>query len=139
MAAVLGLVLHSAYVASRSLVIPMLMHFLNNSIAVAGFKLLETYSPKLRIVETNPEQLPWSWFAAAAVLGAAVLWAFYSCRARLVRVDGSGEPPWQPAFPGVAHPPPDSGTAVVSPWPGVLPTVAVVAGVAALAVAVYWQ
>jgi hypothetical protein len=61
----------------------------------------------------------------------------YASRARLVRVDGSGLPPWQPPFPGVAHPPPGSGTAVVHPWPGVLPTLAVLLGVAALVFALF--
>jgi len=45
-----------------------------------------------------------------------------------VRTDGSGESPWQPPFAGVAHPPPGSGTEVVYSWPGLLPTLAVVAG-----------
>lgn len=38
MAALLGIVLHSAYVASRSLLISMLMHYLNNSFAVLSYK-----------------------------------------------------------------------------------------------------
>jgi membrane protease YdiL (CAAX protease family) len=139
MAAVLGVVLHSAYVASRSLLIPMLMHFLNNSLAVAGGKVLPArFSEKLDAVETQPELVPVLWFVAAGLLAAAVLWAFYSSRARLERIDGSGEPPWQPPFVGVAHPPPGSGTAVVYSWPGVLPTLAVVAGVVGLGCAVYW-
>jgi membrane protease YdiL (CAAX protease family) len=138
MAAVLGIVLFSAYVASRSMLIPMLMHYLNNSLGVLSYKFLGNLSPRLQVVETDPAQIPWLWFAAAGLLAAAVLWAFYTSRARLVRVDGSGEPPWQPPYPGVALPPPGSGTAVVSPWPGVLPTLAVVAGVGGLASALYW-
>jgi membrane protease YdiL (CAAX protease family) len=139
MAAVLGIVLHVAYVASRSLLIPMLMHFLNNSLAVAGGKLLPAQlTEKLNAVETRPEVIPVVWFVAAGLLAAAVLWAFYTSRARLERVDGSGEPPWQPPYPGVAHPPPGSGTAVVHPWPGVLPTLAVVAGFVGLVGAVCW-
>jgi hypothetical protein len=72
------------------------------------------------------------------LLAAAVLWAFFASRARLVRVDGSGEPPWQPPFAGVAYPPPGSGTAVVRPWPGVWPTLAVIVGIIFLAGALYW-
>jgi membrane protease YdiL (CAAX protease family) len=139
MAACLGAILHTAYVLSRSLMVPMLMHFLNNSLAVAGGKLLpEPFRAKLDAVETQSEAIPWLWFVAAGVLAAAVLWAFYASRARLVRVDGSAEPPWQPPYAGVAHPPPGSGTAVVSRWPGLLPTLAVLAGLAALGCAVYW-
>jgi len=129
MAAVLGLVLHSAYLASRSLLIPMLMHFLNNSLAVTAGKVLSApFTEKLNAVETQPELIPVVWFVAAGLLAAAVLWAFYSSRGRLVRTDGSGESPWQPPFAGVAHPPPGSGTEVVYSWPGLLPTLAVVAG-----------
>jgi membrane protease YdiL (CAAX protease family) len=132
MAALIGMVLHSAYVASRSLLIPMLMHFLNNSLAVVGDKAPGWLGERLKFVETDPERIPGVWFAAAALLAAAVLWAFYTSRARLVRVDGADEPPWQPPFPGVAHPPEGSGTAVVCPWPGVLPTLAVIVAFAAL-------
>lgn len=138
MAAILGVVLHSAYVASRSLLIPMLMHYLNNSLAVFSYKFLGGLSPRLQVIETKPEQIPWLWFLAAACLGAAVLWAFYTSRGRLARIDGSDEPPWQPPFPGVAHPPRNSGTAVVYPWPGLLPTLAVVGSVAAFVCALCW-
>jgi membrane protease YdiL (CAAX protease family) len=138
MAAVLGVVLHSGYVASRSLLIPMLMHFLNNSLSVLSYKFLTEASPRLQAIETDPGRLPKIWFVAAALLGAAVLWAFYTSRARLERVDGSAEPPWQPPFTGVAHPPSGTGTAVVSSWPGVLPTLAVIAGAVGLACALYW-
>ncbi len=138
MAVILGMVLHAAYIASRSLLIPMLMHYLNNSLAVFSYKFLATWSPRLQIIETAPQQIPWVWFLAAAFLGAAVLWAFYTSRARLVRTDGSALPPWQPPFPGVAHPPPGSGTEVVYPWPGVLPALAVFAGVVGLGCALYW-
>jgi len=140
MAAVLGLALHAAYIASRSLLIPMLMHFLNNSLAVAAGKLLpEQLTDKLNAVETQPERIPVVWFVAAGLLGAAVLWAFFASRARLERVDGSGEPPWQPPYPGVALPPTGSGTAVVSSWPGLLPTLAVLAAFAGLGCVVYWS
>src|SRR5262249_5460877 len=40
MAVIMGAVLHSAYVASRSLLIPMLMHYLNNSLSVFSYKFL---------------------------------------------------------------------------------------------------
>jgi membrane protease YdiL (CAAX protease family) len=138
MAIILGVVIHSGYIASRSLLIPMLMHYLNNSLAVFAYKFLGTLSPRLQIIETAPQQIPWLWFLAAALLGAAVLWAFYTSRARLVRTDGSGLPPWQPPYPGVAHPPPDSGTAVVYPWPGLLPFLAVLSAVVGLGCAIYW-
>jgi membrane protease YdiL (CAAX protease family) len=138
MAAILGIVIYYAYVTSRSMLIPMLMHFLNNSLGVLSYKFLADLSPRLHAVETDPQQIPWVWLGAALLLAAAVLWAFFASRARLVRVDGSGEPPWQPPFAGVAYPPPGSGTAVVRPWPGVWPTLAVIVGIIFLAGALYW-
>jgi membrane protease YdiL (CAAX protease family) len=134
MAALMGLVLHFAYLTTRSLWVPMLLHFLNNSLSVLADKILPG---ELQNIDTRPEGIPWPVTAAAALLAAAVGWALYAGRARLVRVDGSEQPPWQPPYPGVAYPPPGSGTAVVRPWgPGLLPTLAVLLGVALLACAI---
>jgi uncharacterized membrane protein YdcZ (DUF606 family) len=117
MAMLYGVILHYMYLTSKSLVVPMIAHCLNNSLAVAGGHLPGLLGDRLRFVETSPERIPLAWFGVAIVLAAAVIWAFYSSRARLLRVDGSGLPPWQPPFAGVAHPPAGSGTAVVRPLP----------------------
>jgi membrane protease YdiL (CAAX protease family) len=138
MAVFAGIALHYLYLTSRSLFIPMLVHFLNNSLAVIGDKLPDPLGPKFANVETHPEGIPWVWFLVSAFLVAAVVWAFYTSRGRLVRTDGSDLPPWQPPFPGVAHPPPGSGTEVVYPWPGVLPTLAVIAAVVAFGCTLFW-
>jgi membrane protease YdiL (CAAX protease family) len=138
MAAVMGLVLHFTYLMSRSLWVPMLLHFLNNSLSVIADKLPDWGRERAENIDTNPQGIPWQVLAAAVFLLAAVGWALYSSRGRLVRTDGSDLPPWQPPFPSVAHPPPDSGTAVVYPWPGLLPTCAVITAVVAFGSAVYW-
>jgi membrane protease YdiL (CAAX protease family) len=138
MAAVMGLALHFSYLMTRSLWVPMLLHFLNNSLSVIADKLPELPRQRLENIDTDPAAIPWQLFAASAFLAVAVGWALYASRGRLARVDGSGEPPWQPPFAGVAHPPPGRGTAVVYSWPGVWPTLAVIAGVVGLGCAVYW-
>jgi len=130
MAVTLGLALHFSYLMTRSLCIPMLLHFLVNSLSVIGDKLQDALpggsGDQMKNIDAAPEAIPKSVLIAAACLIAAVGWAMYASRGRLVRTDGSGKPPWQPPFAGVAHPPANSGTAVVYSWPGLLPTLAVI-------------
>src|SRR5262245_25672206 len=131
MAAVLGVALHYAYVTTRSLVSPMLLHFLNNGLAVVGL----FFAPELEKIDTDPAGIsPWL-YAASALLLAAVGWALYRTRARLYTPPDSVLPPWQPDFPGVALPPPGTGTVVTHPWPGLLTVVLVAFAAAAFAVA----
>ncbi|HEX5272193.1 MAG TPA: type II CAAX endopeptidase family protein [Gemmataceae bacterium] len=138
MAAVMGLALHFTYLMTRSLWVPMLLHFLNNSLSVIADKLPEVGGRHVQDIDTDPNRIPWAVFAASAFLLLAVGWALYASRGRMVRSDGSDLPPWQPPYPGVALPPPDSGTAVAYPWPGVAPALAVVGAVVALGCAMYW-
>jgi membrane protease YdiL (CAAX protease family) len=112
MALLMGLWLHFVYLTSRSLWLPMLLHFLNNSLAVVASRI-----PALRVVEEEPAAIPLMVYTGAAVLLAAVGWALYQSRARLVAEDGSGAGPWRPAYPGVEYPPPGSGTRVARPRP----------------------
>ena len=133
MAVLAGIGLHYMYLTSRSLLIPMFVHFLNNSLAVVADKIPGPIGEKLGLVDTDPDKIPWYLFASAAALMAAVVWAFYVTRGRLVREDGSEEGAWQPPYPGVVLPPPDSGTVVVHDGPGLLPVVAVFLSAAALA------
>jgi membrane protease YdiL (CAAX protease family) len=121
----IGLCLHYAYLTSRSLWIPIVMHFVNNS-----WSVLETLwqSESLHKVDDAP---PPYLIAAVAVLALAVAWAFYRSRARLVATAAPDAPSWKPAFPGVEAPPPGSGTQIARPWPGWAPAAAVLlAGVA---------
>ncbi len=138
MAAIMGLALHFSYLMTRSLCVPMLLHFLNNSLSVIADKLPHVARERLEDIDTNPAGIPWQVLAASACLLVAVGWALYASRGRLVRTDGTDLPPWQPPYAGVAHPPPGSGTSVVYPWPGLWPTLAVLAGILLFAGAVYW-
>jgi membrane protease YdiL (CAAX protease family) len=93
MAALMGLFLYFSYLMTRSLWVPMLMHFLNNSLSVIGERLAAAGSEQLGKIDTDPAGIPWTVFVAAGCVAAAVCWAFYTSRARLVRTDGSGKPP----------------------------------------------
>jgi membrane protease YdiL (CAAX protease family) len=114
MAMMMGLVLHYSYLTTRSMLAPMLLHFLNNATSVLGAVLGEETAK----VDAAPEEIALSLYVSAFVLLIAVGLALYQSRARLVRVaEPFIEPPWQPPYPGVALPPPGSGTAVSHPWP----------------------
>ncbi|MFO0841641.1 MAG: CPBP family intramembrane glutamic endopeptidase [Gemmataceae bacterium] len=130
MAMVLGVVMHYAYLTSRSLLVPMLLHFLNNTLAVA-LGGVETWQK----VVPNKDLPAWPVLAAAGLLLLAVAYAFYQSRARLVTPEAAE--PWRPPYPGVVCPPPGSATAVLSPGLSALSTILVLAGLAAFAAAAF--
>jgi hypothetical protein len=114
MAMMMGVGLHFVYQMTRSLWIPILLHFLNNSASV----LLQRF-PDLDALDEHPVHfLPL--YAGAAILAAAVAYAFYQSRARLVPALTGARYHWQPDFPGVEYPPPGSGTVVAHRLPSPL-------------------
>jgi hypothetical protein len=110
----------------------MLVHFLNNSLAV-----VLAYIPELVRLEEQPapdrHNVSWALLAAAALLLVACLWALYQSRARLVGPEDG--PLWQPGYPGVALPPPESGTRVWAPWPSLPAVLAVLTALGLFALA----
>ncbi|HZT79884.1 MAG TPA: CPBP family intramembrane glutamic endopeptidase, partial [Gemmataceae bacterium] len=129
MAVLMGILLHYTYVTTRSLAVPMLLHFLNNAMSVAGYRVLRAFEK----IDTAPGDISlWVYWSAALLLLAAG-WALYQTRARLVALPDSPLPPWQPDFPGVALPPPGSGTVVTHPWPSLLTV-----GLVVVAAAGFW-
>jgi membrane protease YdiL (CAAX protease family) len=106
----MGLILHFTYLTTRSLLVPMLLHFMNNSFAVIGARIASLASLD------NPREPPILLYISALAMFAAVAWTLYRCRARLVA------PPvepdyWVPSFPGVEVPPSWSLTTISHPWP----------------------
>lgn len=112
MAMVMGLWLHFVYLTTRSLLLPMLLHTCNNSLAV-----LITRVPKLRFIETKPSDIPVTVYASALLLLLVVGYALYQSRARLAAKLPEMILAWRPAFPGVEYPPVESGVQVVHPAP----------------------
>jgi hypothetical protein len=132
---VMGLMLHFVYLTTRSLWVPILLHFLNNSLSVVLSSKQFQRDGAFDALDQFSKENPLPFVAAAVFLLAAVGWALYQSRARLVAAhEGSapseasveitrvpplqGHEPWQPAFAGVEYPPPQSGTVVIHPRPG---------------------
>jgi membrane protease YdiL (CAAX protease family) len=101
----MGLILHYVYLTGRSILLPMLMHAINNGMAVVAAKQVGPFA--------TPEKVAWierGWVPGACCLMlAAVVWALYASR---VRIGATHEGGWQPAFPGVECPPKQSDSKV---------------------------
>lgn len=118
----MGVILHLVYLSSRSLLMPMLLHFGNNAVGVVVSR-----TPALKALDAGEKGVPWLVFAAAGALLVLCLVAFWQSRARLV---GS----WRPEWPGVACPPPEADTRIevaLPSWPVALLVVAALAGLGA--------
>jgi membrane protease YdiL (CAAX protease family) len=127
----MGVGLHYFYLTTRSLLIPMLMHFLNNALAVILPNI-----PNLAKLgqDENQGDRSLALYTGAIVLVFGVCWALYQSRPRLTS-DGTG-PSWQQPYPGVAMPPQGSGTHVETPRLSEFSLALVGAGAAAFAVGV---
>ena len=130
-AAVIGVVLHLAYLATRSLLIPVIIHITNNSLSI-----LAMHSRSFQAADIPAEQVPWYVYGASVLLLAAVGWALFRGRARLVDRPDSEAVRWRPAFPGVEYPPPKTATTVVPRFPDLTAWLLVAASVAIFLVAV---
>jgi hypothetical protein len=111
----MGLWLHFVYLTTRSLLLPILLHTLNNSLAVVISRV-----PGLQFIDSDAGDIPLLVYVSAALLLAAVAYALYQSRARLAPTAPHEPLLWQPAFSGVEYPPDDSDTQVVHPLPSPL-------------------
>jgi len=108
----MGLWLHFVYLMTRSLWLPMFLHFANNSLSVLGPKV-----PQLEFLDAKPETIPALVYVSTFLLLGAVAYALYQSRARLAPQTPGQICLWRPAYEGVEYPPPDSGMQVVHPTP----------------------
>jgi CAAX protease family protein len=149
--AAIGIWLHFTYLMSRSLIVPMILHMLNNSLAVVGAVVgIQQEALKKNIESATPPDPFWA--AVANLLGglenlandqpyvmaigcvlllSGVAWALYMTRTRLVVSADETRPIWRPDFQGVEYPPAGSLTKIYRPWPGLLASALVLAGVIA--------
>jgi membrane protease YdiL (CAAX protease family) len=134
MAFFMGICLHFVYLTSRSLLLAMFLHFFNNSVSVLLLTLPITL-PGTDNDSSNENIHPVLYLGSVFLL-AAVGWAMYVSRVRLIR--RSDElPSWRPDYPGVEYPPAGSGTVVWRPWPGWQASGVVLGGVLIFALSIY--
>jgi uncharacterized protein len=93
-AATAGIFLHAVYLGSRSIVVPMVVHVLNNTLSMLALR-----SSSAAFLDASAEDIPWPVYAAACGLVAAVGWAFYRTRVRPAD-EPAGETPGLPASVG---------------------------------------
>jgi CAAX protease family protein len=109
-AMLLGAAIHAAYIATRSLMVAMFVHFANNAMGVIHYN--HQLYPVLDPFERVFKEQPILFVASAALLFVAVCYALYQTRCKLVPA-AAGMPVWEPPDPaGVELPPPQTGTVV---------------------------
>lgn len=123
---VIGLFLHGTYLATRSLLVPILLHTANNILSLSAIQL-----PELAVLSVPGARLSWHIYAASVVLAAAVGWGFYRCRTRLEKAGPVVT--WWPSYPGVEWPPLHSEVLAVRPAGGLSTWAVVLAGVVTFA------
>jgi membrane protease YdiL (CAAX protease family) len=133
MAAMMGVFLHYVFLTTRSLLMPMLIHFLNNSTSVIAVRF-----ESLKAIDQEPDTIPWYLTAGAAVLLTTILISLYRTHARLATERAFERPQWEPTYPGVEHPPADCGVFVKYPRPNLLDVLLVLGGVACFGGAIAW-
>jgi hypothetical protein len=131
--AIMGAYLHFVYLASRSIWVPIILHVVNNGVAVL-IALAEDAEPK-------PLAPIYYLVSFSLVLFASI--ALWTGRAEIQPVRGNEEdwwagPSWKPEYPGISAPPPEAaaevrlGYAVMSPAAMVLTLVSFVAMISLL-------
>jgi len=113
----LGVAMHFAYLAARSLWVSMALHFFNNGLGVVTFHYKDTpfavLEPLESILENGSPGVKALYFLASFVLFAAVAYAFYQTRCKLVSIDPE-LPTWEPPGVSTAELPPKGSGAVVT-------------------------
>ncbi|NQV23305.1 MAG: CPBP family intramembrane metalloprotease [Rhodopirellula sp.] len=99
----LAVFMHVIYLATRSLLAPILLHLLNNSLAVVLLKLTAT-APTFEGV-TEPEVPAYVMLISAGIVLLAG-WTLWRSRVEYRTEDGS---PWSPGYPTVEIPPESAG------------------------------
>ena len=110
-AAILGVAIHFAYLATRSLWVPIGLHMANNALAVIHLNDKLNF-PILQPFENLVQDSPVPFLSGSLALFGAVVFALWQTRSRLETADPEAIP-WKPrAKSGAEVPPADSGVIV---------------------------
>jgi uncharacterized protein len=124
--ALMGAYLHFVYVASRSIWVPIMLHVLNNGIAIL-IALTEKGPAEL---DADPKPLPPIYYLVSFSLVLFASIALWTGRAVVQPVQGGEEnwwdaPGWQPEYPGISAPSPEAAGEVRLGYARVSPVAAV--------------
>jgi len=114
-AALIGVVLHLVYIASRSILVPMLLHFINNFIVITSLSK-EMPIPIGKSLEDAVKFAPLQMLIASVLMAGSIAWALYATRVRIYLPNGSAAP--ARLYPHVQEPLPGSANqAIAGPFP----------------------
>ncbi len=109
----MGAYLHFVYLASRSIWVPILLHMLNNGVAI-----VLVLTERTEWLDPNSRSLPILIYTVAAFVVVIVSWQLW--RLRPISIPNSPEAEsWSPEYPGISLPPAEANvrlSAPVLPW-----------------------
>ena len=135
---ILGLGMQYLFLTTRSLLAPMLLHVLNNSLAFMAMRHGEEL--KIEGVTEGPEagvvpHAAWPLLAASVAVAAAIFWVLYVCRTRWILPKGDE---WSPGYFATEIPPAALGARPVTAWSGVAPALALIVACGLFVAAMVW-
>lgn len=98
----MGAYLHFVYLATRSIWVPVLLHALNNSLAMLAI----LYGVQVQLNPAENKLTGVTYLASFSLVAFASV-ALWTSRPQRV-APGVREVTWQPEYPGISHPPPDA-------------------------------
>lgn len=104
----LAFLLHLTYFATRSILAPMLLHFLNNSLAVV---LLKASAAVPALEGASEPAMPWYVLLISAGIVGLVSWTLWRSRVEYQTEDGQ---PWSPGYTSLEMPPESVGAVLTA-------------------------
>lgn len=136
-ATVLGLLLHLSYIWTRSLLVPMVLHVMNNSLSMLQFAKDGPDMSFLVSMQSASVESPIMFFGGLSGLLVLCGLALNLCRPSVIATR-VGTDPWCVPFATVSLPPKDSGSGLKYPFPGLASWMSFVLGVILFAACLYF-
>ena len=137
-ATILGILLHLSYIWTRSLLVPIFLHVMNNSLSMLQFAKDGPEMPFLVSMQSASVDSPVLFFGG--LLGLLVLCglALFLCRPSIIAIK-DGVDPWKVPFATVSLPPKESGSSLEYPFPGTASWVSFIMGIILFVVCLYFS